>query len=295
MPSTPFGEHLKREREMRGVSLDEIAAATKINTRFLEALENGRWNELPGGAFNRGFVRTTSRFLGLDEDDMVAEFALETNGEVQSKALPETSGAMPRDFRPAIVALCVFLLALIAGGWFTYREISIHRHRRAAALAAESAANPAPPAPQPTSSSAASTAVASDASVDASATNSASAPTTSQAAPTAPVASNINPSAPAISEVVAPSKPEKLELKIDASKTAEIRVVGDGNTLFKGRIHADGSKHFEARDGFEVTSSDSTAVQLQLNGQDVPLEGKPGKRGRASLSRGDLKTAVGTH
>ena len=39
MSSTPFGEHLKREREMRGVSLEEIAAATRINTRYLEALE----------------------------------------------------------------------------------------------------------------------------------------------------------------------------------------------------------------------------------------------------------------
>src|SRR5580692_11399339 len=160
MPSSPFGEHLKREREMRGVSLDEIAAATKINTRFLEALENGRWSELPGGAFNRGFVRTTSRFLGLDEDGMVAEFALETSGETQSKALPETSGAMPRDFRPAVIAICVFLLALIVGGWFAYREISLHRHRRAAAAAAFTAKSAANAVPQAAPSAPSSDAVA---------------------------------------------------------------------------------------------------------------------------------------
>src|ERR1700678_2369840 len=103
MPSSPFGEHLKREREMRGVSLDEVAAATKINTRFLEALENGRWGELPGGAFGRGFVRAAARFLGLNEDDMVAEFALETGG-AQSKPAAEPSGAMPRNYQPAIIA-----------------------------------------------------------------------------------------------------------------------------------------------------------------------------------------------
>src|SRR3954471_11893835 len=71
-----FGEHLKREREMRGVSLEEIAAATRISVRFLEALENETWKVLPGGVFNRGFVRTISRYLGLEEEHLLAEYSL---------------------------------------------------------------------------------------------------------------------------------------------------------------------------------------------------------------------------
>jgi len=42
---------------MRGVSLEEIAGTTRISTRFLEALETESWDRLPGGVFNRGFVR----------------------------------------------------------------------------------------------------------------------------------------------------------------------------------------------------------------------------------------------
>jgi cytoskeleton protein RodZ len=80
MSSTPFGEHLKREREMRGVSLEEISAATRIAPRFLVALENEQWDQLPGGVFNRGFIRAVARFLGLDEDNLVSEYALETKG-----------------------------------------------------------------------------------------------------------------------------------------------------------------------------------------------------------------------
>src|SRR5579862_955412 len=76
MSSTPFGEHLRREREMRGVSLDEISAATRISTRFLEAIEKDQWERLPGGVFNRGFIRSIARFLGLDEDSLIAEYAL---------------------------------------------------------------------------------------------------------------------------------------------------------------------------------------------------------------------------
>jgi transcriptional regulator with XRE-family HTH domain len=80
MSSTPFGEHLKREREMRGVSLEEISLATRIAPRFLAALEKEEWEKLPGGVFNRGFIRSVAHYLGLDEDSMVAEYALHTKG-----------------------------------------------------------------------------------------------------------------------------------------------------------------------------------------------------------------------
>ena len=60
-----FGERLKRERELREVTLEEITAGTRIGARFLEALENEQWDKLPGGVFNRGFVRAIARYLGL--------------------------------------------------------------------------------------------------------------------------------------------------------------------------------------------------------------------------------------
>src|SRR5574337_548045 len=78
-----FGERLKREREMRGVGLEEISAATRISTRFLAALENERWHELPGGVFNRGFIRAVARYLGLDEEAMIAEYSLVTKTRPQ--------------------------------------------------------------------------------------------------------------------------------------------------------------------------------------------------------------------
>ena len=72
MAKSSFGEHLKREREMRGVSLQEISTATRISTRFLDALETEQWDRLPGGVFNRGFVRAVAHFLGLDEESLLA-------------------------------------------------------------------------------------------------------------------------------------------------------------------------------------------------------------------------------
>lgn len=136
--TSPFGEHLKREREMRGVSLEEVSAATRISTKFLEAIESGQWDELPGGAFNRGFIRSASRYLGLNDESMVAEYSLETNGNGTSHASARETTEMPRDWRPLVALLAVTLLvatALVTGGWFAVSKIKSQLRARAAAIA----------------------------------------------------------------------------------------------------------------------------------------------------------------
>jgi cytoskeleton protein RodZ len=74
-----FGERLKREREMRNVSLEEIAESTKIGKRNLLALETEEFDKLPGGIFNKGFVRAYAKYLGLDEDQAVTDFLAAEN------------------------------------------------------------------------------------------------------------------------------------------------------------------------------------------------------------------------
>jgi cytoskeleton protein RodZ len=69
-----FGERLRREREMRGISLNEISESTKISRRHLESLENEDFDSLPGGVFNRGFVRAYARFVGINEEQAVADY-----------------------------------------------------------------------------------------------------------------------------------------------------------------------------------------------------------------------------
>ena len=69
-----FGEELKRERELRDISLKEISEATKISIRFLEALEQNNFDILPGGIFNRGFIRAYARFIGVDGEEMVNSY-----------------------------------------------------------------------------------------------------------------------------------------------------------------------------------------------------------------------------
>ena len=69
-----FGARLKQEREKRGVTLDDIALSTKIGKRFLSALEEEHFEQLPGGIFSKGFVRAYARHLGIDEEQAIADY-----------------------------------------------------------------------------------------------------------------------------------------------------------------------------------------------------------------------------
>ncbi|HET6278909.1 MAG TPA: helix-turn-helix domain-containing protein [Candidatus Polarisedimenticolia bacterium] len=99
-----FGETLKRERETRNISLREIAETTKINIRHLEALEADRFAALPGGVFNRGFVRAYADYLGIDADEAVRGFlaALSATGVASHEGvLPHPDRVAPRARRIA--------------------------------------------------------------------------------------------------------------------------------------------------------------------------------------------------
>lgn len=73
--SKEFGEELRRERELRDVSLDQLSAVTRVSIRHLEALESGRFSHLPAKVFSRGFVRSIALHLGLDPEKTSAAFA----------------------------------------------------------------------------------------------------------------------------------------------------------------------------------------------------------------------------
>jgi cytoskeleton protein RodZ len=104
-----FGENLRRERELRGVSLREIADETKISIRFLQALEQDRVDVLPGGLFRKTFVRQYAQHVGLDAERLVAEF-LYAHGEVSPG--PAVRSPEPRGFPIGTLATVAGLAAL---------------------------------------------------------------------------------------------------------------------------------------------------------------------------------------
>jgi cytoskeleton protein RodZ len=110
-----FGETLRRERELRGISLHEIAEATKISVRFLQALEQDRHDILPGGTFPRAFVKQYARHIGLDADRVAAEFQYLHAEPIPERRVPPRQRWSPPPgaiFLGALVVVAVLLLTL---------------------------------------------------------------------------------------------------------------------------------------------------------------------------------------
>jgi cytoskeleton protein RodZ len=141
-----FGERLKRERELREVTLDEINSATRISNRFLDAMENEDWEKLPGGVFNRGFVRSVARYLGLDEEALLAEYDMaHGTQEQQAPKREEVRIPSPPRWVPvvAVLGLLLLLAGCIAGGIYAWRYFAARRAARqpGAAMVLHSTAN----------------------------------------------------------------------------------------------------------------------------------------------------------
>lgn len=105
-----FGDSLRRERELRGVALRDVAEATKISVRFLQALENDRVDILPGGIFPRAFVRQYASYLGLDPERMVAEFLYAH----RAPAAPKEPAPPPRTHARRGLMLALLALGVLA-------------------------------------------------------------------------------------------------------------------------------------------------------------------------------------
>lgn len=94
-----FGERLRRHREKQHVTLDQIAASTKVAASLFAGLEKGDCSRWPGGMYNRSFIRAYASAVRLDPDDAASEFAECYN--VPSEPPPSSSPAATREEGPA--------------------------------------------------------------------------------------------------------------------------------------------------------------------------------------------------
>lgn len=97
-----FGARLRRERERHGLSLDEIAARSKVSASHFAALERGDLSRWPGGIFGIGFIRCYAEAVGLDAARTVQEF-VSVRGDADSK--PTVAPTSRPDSSPAPVPL----------------------------------------------------------------------------------------------------------------------------------------------------------------------------------------------
>ncbi len=124
-----FGERLRREREMRGITLESISRTTKIRTAILEALEKEEFNKLPGGIFNKAFVRSYARFLGMNEEQLLKEF-IDVAGDPEQplpnppvRCRPEIEQLKERRSWGGVATAVVCAMVLLFAGWEVARIV----------------------------------------------------------------------------------------------------------------------------------------------------------------------------
>ena len=270
MPS--FGEKLKREREKRAVTLEQISSSTKIGTRMLQALEEEKFSQLPGGIFNKGFVRAYARCLGLDEDQAVADY-LDASGESappRIEAAAETEISPPkssadgssRDLPWGLFAAVLLLVALVLSIW-SYRK---REHR--------------PPSGNPPSAPSAlqspSPAGGLGITPEASAANGSSHLVTAQVKLAANP--NVQPkTVPTDKTVAGPLLPGEFAVVIQAREDSWVFLTSDGKTLLSDMLIAGTQRSVRARKEVLVRAGNSGAVDFFFNGKKLPAQGDYGE------------------
>ena len=231
-PALTFGEELRRERLIREVSLEEISSATKISVRLLTALEKSDLSRLPAPVFTRGFIRSYSRHLGLDPDEMVNAYLAGFAPDKARDTGPKKGGLRSRFLRGRraaastiviSVTAILLLLGLIASPARRSGAATPIAARRAAPVSFKNVSvSPGP--------------------------------------------------APAIPEEsgVEPPKAAGVSMVLEFEQDSWTEVSADGQTIFSGLSRRGTIQRFDAHDGFRLTLGNAGGVRVTVDGR--PLE-----------------------
>lgn len=122
-----LGEKLRQAREARGITISEVAEQTRISSLYLEGIEADDYRTLPGGIFNKGFVKSYAKYVGIDEQEALQDYSrLIASQENQAEDEPKT-------YRPEVltddrnnsstlltIIFAIFILGLISWGAYAF-------------------------------------------------------------------------------------------------------------------------------------------------------------------------------
>jgi cytoskeleton protein RodZ len=264
--SSGFGGTLREARERRGVSLRQIANATKISVAALEALERNDFSRLPGGIFSRGFVRSYAIEVGLDPEKTIQEFIAQfpndsvTAGHPTSEPV-EDNEALESDRRMAGTFLWLVAISVPIAGTLLYFATAGRRVAReapppvtVAAPATETKSEAAPPPPSPP------------------AAEPASAVTRVPAAVPPPVVQAAAPPPPA-----AETTGEHLTVSLTARRPCWVSATVDGQKAIERLLQTGEQKTIDVRREMVLTAGDASAIALTFNGAEARPLGKAGE------------------
>ncbi len=263
-----FGNKFKSARESLGVTLDEIAQETRISARFLRAIESESFDVLPGGVFNRGFIRTYASWIGLDPQAAVDEYCGLASGIESDEPEPDpatTNGPIRLNntdthVLPVAIGVLIVLIVLFyvfsrnAGGPSTEATVL----SPILAQVAQPERTPAAPAPQPMGK-----------------THEATGARVGDDGPISSVAGS-------------------LEIRIEVHDTTWVSILADGHELVGGELlRAGTSRQYTATEALELTIGNAAGLTLVINGREVPSLGGTGQVRILTITHENVDRLIG--
>src|SRR5579859_194244 len=266
MAPVGIGERLRNARTARGLTLEDIEAATRIKSHYLDALEREAWDELPGATYVRGFLASYARELGISVDEILSLYsapAVRAPSATVSSAVPRPvevriTPANPQSrLRRTITAIAVVFVAGAAVlGYILVgqlRQFAATRPRPEAAAPAPSGAGSQPGASQPAGA----------------------APGTAGASGQTVTGTSGTPAAGG-SQAVTFTGGGGVVVNAQATDRSWVRVVSDGSVVYEGFLSAGDHQVWQGQHQVSVRVGNASALDLSVNGQPVGRLGNPG-------------------
>jgi cytoskeletal protein RodZ len=273
---------LKSERERRKVTLAQIAADTHISLRYLQSLEEGRYGDLPGGMYNRAFLRAYCESLDLDHQDILRRYETEISPAVEKpfkakKKLPQQNSSSRHN---PIIAWSLMLLISATGLFFSRRWIAAifspyFSHTPVTSVRYESA-------PQPGASIAAQSSLP------------ANPPAVEPAAPfqESSVLSVISAAANSEQANAATNSASPIRLDIEITQSCWISINTDGKPALRKLLQPGDVQSFGASDQFMIIAGNAGGVRLKINGMPAKPLGKSGEVVKTLINRTNLNDFI---
>lgn len=263
-----LGARLKQARELKGISLKEIAIRTKISAVALEALERNDFTRLPGGIFGRAFVRAYAIEIDLDPEATVADFLVHLEqsereaaerGAIRVEITSDDREFIERQRRAIRTVRIVLVVAAVVGvvvlvwalrGFWPKRQAQASPPVTVAA-SIQPEALPPPSAPAPSQD-------------------------------VTPQATTVPPASPAVSG-------NNIAVELRAESDCWIFVAADGARAVSRMLRTGEQERVEAKREMLLDIGNAGALQWTINGKPAKSMGKAGAHVRLTVSAANLQ------
>ena len=264
-----IGQKLRSQREVLGLSLDDVERHTHLRTFFLKALEAGDFDQLPSPVQGRGMLSNYAEFLGMNPEPLLLKFAeglqrrLAIRQAAQQQKQPSRPRPDSRPRRPPSLLQRFFTTEFLLGGSLVILLIGFALWAAIRVFALRSEEQPAPTAPS----------IAAVLLATPTATPPASpAPST----PTIPVPTPA-PAQPTQESLPPPATTASIQVYVTVRQRAWMRVLVDGKIQFEGRVIPGSAYQYTGEDKVEILAGNGAALQVFFNQNDLGLMGQFGE------------------